>query len=136
RSLKDELISQLPGAVLKEKERGERDPRLDAALTLQEFRGLMIHWILDHNRARIEGMRLQEFIFKNHLEPRPIDLWEWGTINKSGHLRVMDRDKIRLHLLPSGKATVTAKGIGFIQALYIWGRPVQNEWYVGPGPDG
>jgi putative transposase len=52
RSMNDLLVHSLPGAVLKPKERGERDPRLDAALTLHEFRILMIHSILLHNRHR------------------------------------------------------------------------------------
>jgi putative transposase len=130
RSLKDELISQLPGAILKETQRGEHDPRLSAVLTLQEFRTLVIHWVLDHNRKRIEAMREDEFIVKNRLEPRPLDVWECGTRHRSGKLRVMAPDVIRLHLLPTESATVTAKGIRFRQTFYTCERALTEQWFV------
>jgi transposase InsO family protein len=136
RSLKDELISHLPGAILKEKERGERDPRLDAALTLPEFRRLMIAWILDHNRKRIEGMRARDFMVSHDVEPRPIDLWEWGIAHRSGCLRIMDRNIIKLHLLPAGEASVTAMGIRFNRLLYSCERALRKEWYVRARHDG
>jgi putative transposase len=130
RSLKDELISQLPGAILKETQRGERDPRLDAALTLQEFRALVIQWVLEHNRKIVEGMRTTEFILKNRLEARPVVLWEWGTRYRSGKLRVMDANVIRLHLLPTESASVTPKGIRFRQAFYTCERALTEQWFV------
>lgn len=130
RSLKDELIAQLPGAILKETQRGERDPRLDAALTLQEFRTLVIQWVLEHNRKLVEGMRTAEFIVKNRLEARPTVLWEWGTRYRSGKLRVMDVNVVRLRLLPTESASVTPKGIHFRQAYYTCERALTEQWFV------
>lgn len=59
RSLNDLLIHRLPGAVRKPKERGEKDPRLEAGLTVKEFEILLVHAILYQNQRRIEGYRLQ-----------------------------------------------------------------------------
>src|SRR5262249_8208440 len=99
RSMNDLLIHKLPGAVRKPKERGERDPRLDAVLTIDEFRFLLIHSILLHNGRRIETYRLLPDMVADHVERRPAQLWGWGILNRSGHLRQIDPDIVRGNLL-------------------------------------
>ena len=130
RSMNDLLIHSLPGAVRKPKERGERDPRLDAALSLNEFRTLLIHSILLQNRRRIESYRLQPDMITDHVEPRPTDLWEWGISNRSGHLRQADPDVVRANLLPSAKATVTYRGIKYRGLLFTCERAAREGWFV------
>ena len=129
RSMNDLLIHQLPGAVRKPKERGERDSRLDAVLTLREFRILMIHAILQYNSHRIEGYRLQKDMIADRLQPRPVDLWCWGIQNRSGHLRTADPAIVRSNLLPGGKATVTHRGIKFRKLHYTSERAVRERWF-------
>ena len=130
RSMNDLLIHSLPGAVRKPKERGERDPRLDAALTLHEFRILLIHSILLQNRQRIETYRLQPDMIADHVEPRPVDLWAWGVVNRSGHLRHADPNIVRANLLPSAKATVTYRGIKCRGLYYACERARHEGWFV------
>lgn len=129
RSMNDSLIHDLPGAVRKPKERGERDPRLDAVLTLREFRRLLIHAILQHNSRRIEGYRLQPDMIAAGVEPRPVDLWQWGIQNRTGHLRTADPAIIRSNLLPQGSATVTYQGIKFRGLHYSCDRAIQERWF-------
>ena len=129
RSMNDLLIHDLPGAVRKPKERGERDPRLDAALTLREFRRLLIHAILQHNSHLIEDYRLQADMIAAGVEPRPVDLWRWGIQNRTGHLRTADPAIIRSNLLPHGSATVTFKGIKFRGLHYSCDRAIQERWF-------
>lgn len=70
-SLNHELVHRLPGAVLKPHERGERDYRLDAALNLTEFRKALIHFILHHNRSRVEAYRPRDSIMRGAQKARP-----------------------------------------------------------------
>lgn len=129
RSMNDLLVHSLPGAVRKPKERGERDPSLDAALTLHEFRVLLIHSILQYNRHRIETYRLQPDMIADHVEPRPVDLWAWGITNRSGHLRQVDPNILRMNLLPSIRATVTSRGIKCRGLYYSCERALREGWF-------
>jgi len=129
RIINDLVIHWQPGAVFKPWERGERDPRLEAKLTLHELRLLVIHAILHHNRSLLTGYRLQEDMIADEVPPRPIDLWAWGVANRTGHLRMMDSNIVRLHSLPGDKATVTPRGIRFGGVFYSCELAVQERWF-------
>jgi hypothetical protein len=103
---------------------------LDAALTLHEFRTLLVHSILLQNRHRIESYRLQPDMIADHVEPRPIDLWAWGIVNRSGHLRQVDPNIVRTNLLPNAKANVTHKGIKYRGLHYACDRALREGWFV------
>jgi putative transposase len=130
RSMNDLLVHSLPGAVRKPKERGERDPRLDAALTLKEYRILLIRSILLHNQRRIETYRLQPEMIADNVEPRATAVWGWGIVNRSGHLRQADSNIIRGNLLPGAKATVTYQGIKYRGLYYACDRAMREGWFT------
>lgn len=130
RTVQDEVIHNLPGAVNQRHERGDRDERLDAMLTLEDFRKIVIHFILCFNRSRIEGFRPQEFMLTDKVEPRPIDLWSWGVIHRAGHLRTMSSDLVRINLLPRSEATVTERGIRFRKLFYTCNTEQKQQWRV------
>ncbi len=64
------------------------------------------------------------------VDPYPIDLWNWGIVNRSGHLRTVPKEILRLNLLPGGEASVTPRGIQFRGALYSTERAMREHWYV------
>jgi putative transposase len=130
RSLNDEVVHWLPGHVNKTAERGDRDYRLDAVLDIHQFRKLVALTILDHNRSRIESYRLDEAMMADGVEPRPVALWKWGIQNRAGHLRQVDPSILRMSLLPTGEASVTAKGIRFKGVFYCCERAVREQWFV------
>jgi hypothetical protein len=126
----EKTIRWVPGAVRK-RERGDRDYRLDAALNLHEFRKIMILSVLDHNNdRRIEGYRKDEHMIADHVEPYPVDLWNWGIRNRSGHLRKMDADVVRLNLLPEVEASITERGIRCGDLYYTCERALNEQWFV------
>jgi len=129
-TLNQNLIHLLPGAVPKPHQRGENDYRLDARLDIKEFRKAVIHFILQHNRSRIEGYRPRDFMVTDSVEPRPMDLWAWGIKNRSGHLLTPDEEFIKLNLLPGDQATVTEKGIRFRKVYYTCERAVKEHWFA------
>lgn len=119
----------VPGAV-RELERGDRDYRLDAVLDLHEFRKLMILCAIDHNNHhRLEGYRLDKDMIADHVEPYPLEMWHWGIRNRSGHLRKMDADTIRLNLLPEVSASVTYRGIRCDGLYYTCETAQREQWF-------
>lgn len=130
RSLNEELVSLLPGGIPKPRERGERDTRLDAVLTPDEFRQAVVFFILNHNRSRVEKMKPREFVLSGDVEPRPVALWNWGLVNRSGHLRQFDPKLLRVNLLPSELATVTENGIRFRKLYFTTERAISEQWFT------
>lgn len=127
----DQLIHWLPGAVYRTRERGESDYRLDACLNLHQFRQLMIHCVLHHNNEhRMGWYRMDEFMIGDHVEPYPLDLWNWGVQNRVGHLRTMAPDIVRLNLLPTQEASVTRNGILFQGLHYTCDLALREQWFV------
>jgi hypothetical protein len=125
------LVHQLPGAVRKPRERGEHDYRLDAVLTLHEYTHLAILWVRNFNLHHyLDDYPLTEDIVTAGVYPYPIDLWNWGIVNRSGHLRTVPRDILRLNLLPGGDASVTPRGIQLRGVLYTTERAMREHWYV------
>jgi hypothetical protein len=58
------------------------------------------------------------FMIADAVERYPLDLWNWGIRNCSGHLRTLPREIVRLNLLPRKQATITPQGIRFEPELY------------------
>lgn len=106
-------IHWLPGAVRKRlRERGEKDHRLDATMTIEEFTKVMLHMVLQHNQDHwMQWYSRDEFMITDHIDPIPSHLWDWGIRHRSGHLREMDPSIIRLNLMPRSEARITHKGI-------------------------
>lgn len=131
RLMNDQVIHWSPGAVYHPRDRGQKDYRLDACLDLDQFRQLMILCVLRHNNHhRMKWYRLDEYAIADHVEKYPIDLWQWGICNRSGHLQVRDLDIVRSNLLPGGEASVTEQGIHFKGVWYTCERAIREQWYV------
>jgi hypothetical protein len=128
----DRVIHFTPGAVRHSRLRGGEDYRLDAALTLDEFRRLLICHALDHNQNHYLGWyRKDEWQIADDVARYPLELWSWGLRNRAGHLRAAPRDLARLHLLPRKSATVTYRGIHLERDLYYTCNLAQREgWYA------
>ena len=119
RILNEKFVHFEPGAVVKPRDRTEKGYELDATLTINDFRTLMIAHILDHNQKRfLKSYRKDEFMIADNLERFPIKLWNWGIQNRTGHLRTLPRDVVRMNLLPRREVTVTAQGLHFERELY------------------
>ncbi len=121
----------VPGYVDKDfQERGARDYRLDAKLTLEEFTKILIHLVLKYNISHYlaDYLRDEEMI-TDGVEPIPLQLWNWGIASRSGRLRYFPDKLIRLHLLPQDFATVTFKGIKFQNMLYGLDHALKEGWF-------
>jgi hypothetical protein len=70
------------------------------------------------------------------VEPYPIDLWNWGVQNRTGHLRQLDIDTVRLNLLPQAEASVTQTGIYFQHLKYTCELADKEQWLERAGEKG
>ena len=69
------------------------------------------------------------FEIQHNVKPRPLDLWRWGVLHRSGALRVKSEDAIRMLLLERAEATVTGYGLRFLQADYDCALAHEHEWF-------
>ncbi len=121
-----------PGFVKKEyRERGDRDYRLDAKLDIYQFSKMMIELALHHNSAKwLDYYQLEETMIKDGVNPIPINLWKWGIENRSGKLKNVSDDVVKLNLMPRANATILRTGIRFKGMYYSCDLALKENWYT------
>lgn len=121
----------IPGFVdVDIKVRGDRDYRLDATLTLEEFTSVIIRCALYHNNHHWQTEYNQdEMMINDEVALIPRELWNWGIKNRSGKLRSYPEDIVKLHLLPTAKARVTYKGIEFKKMRFSSETSLKENWF-------
>jgi Integrase core domain/Mu transposase, C-terminal len=121
----------LPGFVDTDvKVRGDRDYRLDATLTLEEFTSIIIRCVLYHNNHHwLKSYNQDEMMLQDEIRLIPRDLWNWGIQNRSGKLRSYPENIVKLHLLPTATARVTGNGIAFKKMRYSCERALKEGWF-------
>lgn len=112
------------------RKRGGRDYRLDAKLDIYQFTQIMIKCVLHHNNNHIIfDYGRDTLMIKDSVEPIPIKLWNWGIENKSGTLRKVDDNVIKLSLMKKSSATVTEKGIRLKGVYYSSEIAIKEHWF-------
>lgn len=133
RTINEKIKHTTPGAIQKEyRERGDRDYRLDATLTLEEFNQIMIRLILHHNKKVMEKYPLEKGMLADEVNPIPIEIWRWGMKHRKGRFNKHHLDVVRLNLLPKGKASCSRGGIKFKNLFYSTKRAIEEQWYLDP----
>ena len=123
--------SLLPGVINSEvRQRGEKDYRLDAKLDIYQFTQIILKCALYHNNYHyLTNYSREEMMIEDDVEPVPIKLWNWGIANRSGKLRYVPEDIVKLNLMPTGTATVTLQGIKFNGMLYGSKQSLKEKWF-------
>lgn len=121
----------LPGYIdVDFQERGAKDYRLDAKLTLKEFTQILIKQVLQHNTKHYLKTYVRDRdLVADDVQQIPLELWNWGIKNRTGKLRAFAEDLVKLQLLPRGTATVNYKGIQFKGISYSCDRAIQESWF-------
>jgi hypothetical protein len=138
RILNLERIHFLPGAVrARELERGERDYRLDAKLTMYEFTKIVIYEVLKYNNYHyMDWYPRNKFMIEQNVKAVPITLWDWGMKNGSGLLKQFDPTRVKLGLMPRDEATITRKGVRFKGKFYGSDFLLKSGWYTEAAKNG
>lgn len=131
RTVNTKIKHQTPGAILKEfRKRGDRDYRLDATLTLEEFTKIYINLVLYHNNKTIDKYPMEKEMLVDEITAIPSQLWSWGIENKKGRLRIVDREVLRLNILPRARANVSRAGIKFKGLYYGSQKALEEQWFI------
>ena len=128
------VVTSLEWAIrlgLKEyRKRGDRDYRLDATLTLEEFIKIYINMVLHHNSKVMDSYPMSKEMIREEVVPTPMNIWNWGIENKKGRLRTVDKDILRLNLLPKGRANISRAGLRFKGLYYSSQKAIEEQWFV------
>lgn len=128
--LDDMYCGWVPGRVDDYPRRGELDHRLDAKMTLREFRKFLIDCVLEHNTTyRVPEDHLDRAIIAAGIDPYPCNIWKWGVDNRFSVLHEVTRDELRLALLPKDEASVTREGIRFHHTRYTCDLAEREDWF-------
>lgn len=133
RILSEKIKHTTPGAIQKEfRKRGDKDYRLDATLTLEEFTKIYINMVLHHNSKIIDKYKMDKEMIEDEILPIPLQLWNWGIENRKGRLRTVNREILRLNILPRGKASISRAGIRFKGLYYSSDKAIKEQWFIKP----
>lgn len=117
--INEHLRETLPGGIHKNNlERGDKDPRQTAALTLEECERIIIELILRHNSKIIEKYPSTPAQIEAGVPSVPLCLWEYGINEKTGSLRTVDTKKMSMNLWPHNKASLGREGLRFRNLYY------------------
>lgn len=127
----NKLLHTLPGSIKRKRSKvRQRDSRLDAELDIFGVTQILIEFALHYNKSHILSRHpFDLFEIQENVKPRPLDLWRWGVLHRSGALRVKSEDAIRMLLLERGEATVTGFGLRFQEADYDCVVAHEQEWF-------
>ncbi|UUZ66385.1 Mu transposase C-terminal domain-containing protein (plasmid) [Polaromonas sp. P1-6] len=125
-------IHWIPGAVRqRNKERGERDYRLDATLDLAEFTHIILASVLHYNHHHRQPDRLSgDMIAAGVVNATPIELWNWGFASGIAEPKNPPVEAVYRHLLCTGQGSVQAGGIHFKGMFYGCERAEAERWFA------
>ena len=112
----------------KEKKRGGSDYRLDATLTITEFKKIIVGSILTHNLTHQLKTYDRDIDMPTDLPVVPIHLWNWGIQHRVGRLRQVSEKALRVALLPKTKATLSDLGLKVFGVFYYCAEIHQQGW--------
>lgn len=116
----------LPGYIdVDFQERGAKDYRLDAKLTLREFTQILQY----NTKYYLKSYVRDKDLVADDVQAIPLELCNWGIQNRTGKLRVFPEELVKLQLLPRGIATVNHKGIQFKGISYSCDKALKDVWF-------
>ena len=130
RTIQAEFKPYAPGVVQghKIKKHGERDYRLDATLSLRDFREIILYRVLYHNQWQVLKKYDRAEDMPEDLPSIPIRLWRWGLQHRTGRLRTVNENSLRINLLPRKKVTISEHGVKIFGIFYTSQEILKAGW--------
>ncbi len=130
KTLQADFTPFAPGVVTdtKVKKRGGKDYRLDAKLSISDFKEIILSSILYHNQYAVLTKYDRSADMPVDLPLVPSELWNWGIKNRTGRLRSAPEESVRLSLLPRENATVSSLGICVFGIYYTCQEAIAEGW--------
>ncbi|WP_240780375.1 transposase [Serratia proteamaculans] len=130
RTLQAEFKSYAPGVVTgnRIKKHGERDYRLDAAISVSDFTQVILRTILFRNNHHVMEKYDRDADLPTDIPSIPLELWNWGMQHRVGSLRKVDAEQLRIALLPRKKASFSAFGVNVWGLYYTSAEILREGW--------
>ena len=110
------------------KKTGGRDYRQDATLNIHQFTEIILACIISHNQFHVLKTYDREADMPNDLPTIPLHLWNWGIQNRTGKLRSVPEEALRIALLPRTKITISDLGIKAFGLYYLAKEVLELGW--------
>jgi len=113
-------------------QRGARDYRLDACLTMYEFEQIILYCIVYYNSKRIlENFQYDKTMLETEIRPYSNEIWKWGLKLEGCNLIEVDKVKLMKTLLPRTTGRFTRYGLKVNRIRYY--NPDYTEQYLKGG---
>lgn len=100
-------------------ERGVKDYRKGACLTLREFEVIVLRCIILYNSKRIiKDFPYNEVMLQNKVKPHSSTIWSWGVTLPGANLIDVSEKKLILTLLPRTKGRFNRSGLNVNKLRY------------------
>ncbi|MBF7695299.1 DDE-type integrase/transposase/recombinase [Acinetobacter rathckeae] len=110
------------------KKTGGNDYRQDATLNIHQFTEIILACIISHNQFHVLKTYDRERDMPNDLPTIPLHLWNWGIQNRTGKLRSVPEEALRIALLPRTKVTISDLGIKAFGLYYLAKEILDLGW--------
>ena len=119
-----------PGVVTanKIKKHGGEDYRLEAKLTVYEFTEIIVASILMRNNYHPLVKYDRSIDMPLDLPMTPLSIWNWGLQHRTGRLRTVSEDALKVSLLPRTKATFSELGVCIFGVYYSAQEILEKGW--------
>ena len=93
-------------------QRGAHDYRLDACLTLEDFRRVILRCIVHYNsKRRLSSVSYTQDMLDKGIKPYPNELWNYGRKQAGANLILVDKETLEMALLPRTTGQFSRRGL-------------------------
>ena len=93
-------------------QRGAHDYRMDACLTLEDFKKVLLRCIVHYNsNRRLSSVSYTKEMLDKRIKPYSNELWNYGRKQDGANLISVDQEFLRLTLLPRTTGNFSRKGL-------------------------
>ena len=93
-------------------QRGAHDYRIDACLTLDDFRKVILRCIVHYNSKRkLSSFPYTQDMLNNQVKPYPNELWNYGKTQPGANLITVNQETLKMTMLPRLTGTFSRKGL-------------------------
>ena len=115
-------------------ERGSRDYRKDACLTMEDFETILLRCIIYYNTNRLLGEHiLTKEMISDDVAITANSVWQWSCAQVGANLIPVDTEQLRLTLLPRTEGAFTRRGLVVHKQRYRHCEGKFTERYLNGG---
>ncbi len=115
-------------------ERGSRDYRKDACLTMDDFEKILLRCILYYNNSRLLGEQvLSKEMVSAGVQPTANSVWKWSCTQAGANLIPVDAGALKRTLLPRTEGRFTRRGLVVHKQRYRHCEGKFTERYLNGG---